>query len=534
MQRGSNAAGRSPRAAGQNEQQLHALSPLFAAAKTARAFIVPAILVLFASGGSPFDMWGTTGARIWATIALVVVAVMALLPYLIFRYTLADAEIVIRDGIVTRTERHIPYSRIQNIDLVQNPVHRAFDVALVRVETASGGRPEAVLRVLSLEAIEQMRARVFAGRTDAATGLVEATAAEGETPVAPSATRRPLLPPLPISELAKLGIASNKGMVVVGAAMGVFWQRQWEFDWIDQAQEYVGSGREWMSTLAGSPMVGGIAAVAVILVLAVVLLRLFSIGWYIFHLHGFTLARVGNDLRAEYGLLNRISRTVPTPRIQALQTLESPLHRAFGRQSVKLQTVGGGMEGEMDLKGQGGGKSESQWLAPMIESERVPDLFSAVHDGVDLRRVVWQPLAQRAWRRVFRVWVALGVLVTVPVALFVDLWALALVIPVALGAYVHARLYVKHSAYSLAPWGLVFKSGWFNRTLTLVRYGKIQTVSKAESPCDRRNGMARVQIDTAGAGMQGHTIEIPYLDTAVAGAVARRLYRESSCRAFRW
>ena len=34
--------------------------------------------------------------------------------------------------------------------------------------------------------------------------------------------------------------------------------------------------------------------------------------------------------------------------------------------------------------------------------------------------------------------------------------------------------------------------------------------------------------------MQGHTIEIPYLDTAVAGAVARRLYRESSRRAFRW
>ena len=155
----------------------------------ARAFVVPAILVLFASGGSPYGMWGATGARIWATIALVFVAVMAILPYLIFRYTLADAEIVIRDGIFTRTERHIPYSRIQNIDLVQNPLHRAFDVALVRVETASGGKPEAVLRVLSLEAIEQMRARVFAGRTDAATGLVEAMAEEGATPAARSATR---------------------------------------------------------------------------------------------------------------------------------------------------------------------------------------------------------------------------------------------------------------------------------------------------------------------------------------------------------
>ena len=515
------------------EQQLYALSPLFTAAKTARAFVVPAVLVLFASGGSPYEMWGATGARIWATVALVFVAVGALLPYLIFRYTLAEDEMVIRDGIFTRTERHIPYARIQNIDLVQNPVHRAFDVALVRVETASGGKPEAVIRVLSLEAIEQMRARVFAGRSDADRMPVEATADGEETP-APRATRRPLLLPLRTSELAKLGIASNKGMVVVGAAMGVFWQRQWELDWVDRAQGYVGSGREWMSTLAGSPLVGGIAAVAAILVLGVVLLRLFSIGWYIFHLHGFTLTRVGNDLHVEYGLLNRISRTVPTPRIQALQTLESPLHRVFGRQSVKLQTVGGGMDGEMDLKGQGGGKGESQWMAPMIESERVPELFSEVHEGVDLRRVAWEPIAQRAWRRVFRVGVALGVIGIVPVALFVDPWALALVLPVALGAYVHARLYVKHSAYSLAPWGLVFKSGWFNRRLKLVRYGKIQTVSKAESPFDRRNGMATVRIDTAGAGMQGHTIEIPYLDTVVAGDVARRLYEESSRRAFRW
>ena len=513
-------------------QRLHPVSPLFGAAKVAQSFIIPAILMLVANRGEGDGVWAWVGA-FWGIVALVFMVGLAVLTYLIFRYTLADDELVIRDGIFTRTERHIPYARIQNIDLVQNPVHRAFRVALVRVETASGGKPEAVIRVLSLEAIEQMRARVFAGRVDAEPLPIGATADGGEMP-APRPRRRRLLPPLPTRELAKLGIASNKGMVVVGAAMGLFWQRQWEFDWVDRAQEYVGSGREWLGTLTGSPLVGGVAAGAAILVLVVILLRLFSIGWYIFLLHGFTLTRVGDDLRAEYGLVNRISRTVPTSRIQALHAQESPLHRVFGRQSVKLQTVGGGMEGEMDLKGQGGGKSESQWLAPMIDSARVPELFSEVHDGVDLRRVVWQPIAHRAWRRVFRVGVALGIIGTVPLALFIDPRALALIVPVALGAYVHARLYVKYSAYSLAPWGLVFKSGWFNRSLKLVRYGKIQTVSTAESPFDRRNGMARVQIDTAGGQTQGHTIEIPYLDTAVAGDVAARLYQESSCRAFRW
>ena len=70
------------------EQLLHGVSPLFVAAKTARAFVVPAVLVLFASGGSPFAMLGGTATRVWATIILVFVAVVSLLPYLIFRYTL--------------------------------------------------------------------------------------------------------------------------------------------------------------------------------------------------------------------------------------------------------------------------------------------------------------------------------------------------------------------------------------------------------------------------------------------------------------
>ena len=517
---------------GHGERRLHPLSPLFAAARVARGFVVPAVVVLFASGGRPGAIV-ESGLPFWATISVFLVAITGVLPYLIFRYTLADDEIVIRDGIFTRTERHIPYSRIQNIDLVQNPLHRVFDVALVRVETASGGRPEAVIRVLSLEAIEQMRTRVFAGRTDDKTAPVEASAEEGETGGARDAPRW-LLPPLRAAELVKLGIVSNKGMVVVGAAMGLLWQRQWEFDWMDQAEAYVGVGRDWLDSLVGSSMVGGVAAGAAILVLGLTLLRLFSIAWYIFQLHGFTLVRVGDDLRIEYGLFTRISRTVPTPRIQAFQTLESPLHRLFGRQSVKLQTFGGGMETEMDLGGQGGGKNQSQWLAPMLEPERVLDLFGEVHQGVNLRTVAWEPIAQRAWRRVFRVWVALGVVGTLPLALFVDPWALALIVPMVLGAYCHARLYVKHSAYSLAPWGLVFKTGWFNRTLKLVRYDKIQTVSKVESPFDRRNGMAGVQIDTAGAEMVGHSIDIRYLETAIAGDVARRLYEESSRRAFRW
>lgn len=63
---------------------------------------------------------------------------------------------------------------------------------------------------------------------------------------------------------------------------------------------------------------------------------------------------------------------------------------------------------------------------------------------------------------------------------------------------------------------------------------KIHTVARRESPFDRRSGMAAVAVDTAGAQMIAHTIDIPYLDAAVANAITRRLYEEASRREFRW
>ncbi len=513
-------------------QRLHPLSPLFLAAKVVQAFVVPALLLLVANRGDGGTMWAGVGL-LWALLAVFLVAVPPTLTYLIFRYTLADDEIVIRDGLFTRTERHIPYARIQNVDLVQNPLHRAFGVAQVRVETASGGKPEAVIRVLSLEAIEQMRAQVFAGRPASEPGPADESARAGES-AADRSTPRPLLPPLPTRELAKLGIISNKGMVVVGALMGLFWQRQWGFDWMDPAEEYVGTAQRWLGVLADRPtVIGSLAAGAALLVLALALLRVFSVGWFIVTLHGFTLTRAGRDLRMDYGWFNKVSRTVPTTRVQALQALESPLHRLFGRQSVTLQTVGGGMGAEMSSQGQSGRKRERQWLAPIIATERVPDLLNEVHASVDLRALDWQPLAPRAWQRLFRVGLAAALVISVPLAVVTGGWALLLTVPLAVWAYANARLTVKHSAYALAQWGLAFRSGWFMRSLTLVRYDKMQTVSTRASPLDRRQGMARVRIDTAGADPPGHTIDIPYLDQAVATDVARRLYDASSRLDFR-
>ena len=94
------------------QRRLHPLSWCFTAAQAAKGFVIPLILLLFASGGSNYE--------IVAALVIIPATAGAIIQYRVFRYQLGEDELVIRDGILTRTERHIPYTRIQNIDLVQN------------------------------------------------------------------------------------------------------------------------------------------------------------------------------------------------------------------------------------------------------------------------------------------------------------------------------------------------------------------------------------------------------------------------------
>ncbi len=532
-----------------DDRRLHHLSWVFTAAQFAKGFIVPALVV--ASGGGSYELWGAlfVGPIIAASVV----------HYRVYRYRLASDEMVVRDGILTRTERHIPYQRIQNIDLVQNPLHRLCRVALVRVETASGTRPEAVMRVLSLDAVAEMHARVFADRpaARAAGGVADATGrsappaaadaltgGQAEALAAAGEPRDRLLLRVPTGELVKLGVISNKGMVVVAVALGLLAQSRPDGGFVEPALRSaadrlpLGVAAEWLTGLRiVNPVLTGVLLAVTLVGAAFVLLRVLSVGWFLLQLHGFTLTRRGSDLRADYGLLTRVRRTIPTGRIQSLTATESPLHRRFRRQSLELRTVGGGAstDDEVDFDPSAdGGKAESQWLAPMVETAQVPVLLRQVLPDIDLAAVTWRRLAAGARRRLFVRGLAVAAGATLLGGLFGGPWGLAIALPAGLAALLHAHRWVAHAAYAVTGWGVLFRWGWWTRRLAIVPLARIQTVGLTESPFDRRHGMASVRVDTAGAAASGYTIAIPYLERSVAGEVVRGLYAEAAQRRFRW
>jgi putative membrane protein len=508
-----------------SEQRLHPSSIFFRLISQLREFVVPALLVLV-SARSAGVAW-----QVWTVWLIIPYAVVAIARYASFRYRYEASEIVIRTGFLFRNERHIPYAKIQNLDAVQNVLHRVLRVVEVRVETGGGQEPEATLSVLPCPALDEMRRRVFGDRArdrDPARADVTSGPTAAAT-VLPRGASQVLLALAP-RDLLLYGFVQNRGIVIVGAAMGVLW----EVGLWDRLVDYLFIGRRpgggvardlvvgWMGR-GGVPLAGVLVAVMA-LAAALLLIRVLSMGWSLVRMYGFTLSRSGEDLRTQYGLLTRVTATIPLRRIQTLTVREGLLHRAFARVSVRVETAGGG----------GGRASQRAWLAPIMARDRLPRLVGEVLPEFDLAAVEWRTVNARALQRVFKRGALVAALLALPFVVPLSWRALAVLGVFLLWARVHAHLYVKHLAWALTGDAVLLRSGFWWRQVSVARFPKIQAVAVYESPFDRRAMMARVRVDTAGAGEASHRIDIPYLPLETARALSAFLAAQAGQTAFKW
>jgi putative membrane protein len=538
-----------------SDHRLHPASIVFALAGSLKAFLLPAgVLILTSGRSSPqaSDPGGWGPARwmnrwmpgdmeianwqFWLLVFLIPTTIAALVRYFTFRLRYEGTELVISSGILFRNERHVPYARIQNLDAVRNVAHRLLGVAEVRIETGGGKAPEATISVLHETVFEEMRRRIFAARDQV---IVEKPRTSSEAQPEPESKT---LLYLPLRELLLNGLLENRGMVLVAAAYGVLWEAGlfrtlWEQ--LTNGAYAPGFLRDTIVsvTTGDLPSVGRIGIAVVSVVGLLLLVRLLSMVWSFLRLHEFRLTRVGQDLRTEYGLLTRVTTTVPLKRVQSLTVRESPLQRLVKRMSVRVETAGGHSSDHDNQS-----KHAREWLAPIIRRSAVPALVSEVLPGFDLDRVAWQPLHPRAFRRAIKPALLLASITVLPFVFWfgwIGLFVVAITVPL-LVTLAWSHVYRTHwalrqgSGQAAGEDALVFRSGWMWRQITIVPATKIQVVGRIESPFDRRAAMAGVRVDTAGSMSPAHRISIPYLARDTAAALYERLASQTAQTAFRW
>jgi putative membrane protein len=418
----------------------------------------------------------------WWTLAFVAVLFVAFsVGALFFRwlkleYRVGAHELRIDSGLLSRTSRAIPFDRVTDVDLEQNPLQRLFGMAKVKLETggsAGGKEEEGVLHTISLARAEALREHIRGRRAPVAASAQEITT-EGP-PLYAMDTRRVLTAGIFNFSLAV--IAGLFGVTqTMGDALGFDpFERQFWLDLLTRAAPL----RDLVMTHRAVAIAGG-----------TILLILLGTGTGLVRTllreHGFRLDRTDAGFRRRRGLLTLTDVSIPARRVQASILTNGPVRQAFGWWELKLQSLA-----------QDGGKGDHV-VAPLAREEEAAAILGSLGWPV--------APAAGAWRRVARAFFTSFIGILAPASLL-TLIALPFLGPMALlwlaGAALAIgvrRLNWRRTRYAMQDEALFVETGWWRHRRTMVPMRKIQSVDIAESFWSRAFGICTLRLGVAGGG----------------------------------
>jgi len=502
------------------DQRLHPWSWLFVLLQQLRQFLLPLVaLLVFGQRGDRDPFWVQAGP----IIALVVLVMISVLQYLSYRYSIGRDTLSIRSGLLARNRREIPFARIHNVVVHQNPLHRLFGVAEVRLESAGGNQAEAQMRVLRLEqalALEQ-QIRQPSRAPDAAQAL-----APGHPPPLPetAADDARVLLRMRLRDVLTLGLLSNRGWVLLAAGIGALAQIL-PRSVLDE--RLASSGREALGYAHGlQPGNVGVALlVAVVLLAGWLGLRLLSMVLALLRYHGFELTEQQRRLTVSAGLLSRVRSSVSRRRIQAWTLRESTLQRWAGKRQLRIDSAAsqGGQDGE---------RRALRELAPLATPAQCEQLVQHLLPGLQFPPAQWRAVPVRgSWRLcVTSLWL-------VPVLSAVLYWRWG-PLGLAVLAWLPVALWTARQQMARIGWYqddryIAVRGGWWQRWWRWAELDKLQALRLSRSPLDRLLGTSSLWLDTAGTHGE-HALHLRYLPHAEATALLHTLTGALARRRLTW
>src|SRR3954470_7509418 len=498
------------------QARLHLLTLAFAAWHAVRGFVVPALVVIFLR----HDVRSLGWVPLAATLGAAAVG-WAMVKYFTFSYWVTGGELIIRSGVLARTERHIPLSRVQDVRLKQGPLHRALRVVEVEIETASGEGAEAKLSVLSQAEAQRLRGAIFAERVVTPEALTASLAA---APAVPRQTLRRVT----IRELILAGLTSNQVASGLAVVLGL----------ITFADEVMGDrsvyGRrageilvavgKWLNTVHGATWaLLAAAGIAALLVIGLVI----SVRGSVFLFYGFELSVAGEDLHRSYGLFTRHASSLPRRRIQLLRIEEGVLRRMLRLATLRVNSAG-------SKPHEGEDRTGIDVLLPVVPRDEVQQLLPAIFpDEAAHAEPHWRRVSPRAiWRGMVKASVlCLAVAIVLVSGKGLSGLSVLLLLP---AAYAINLLMYRNLGH--ARDGLFFRTrrGWLSRSTHVMPVRNIQAIILRQNPLDRRHRVGTVQVDTAGQAPGAGGPKVANVPWSEALELARELAHQAARERYRW
>ena len=451
-------------------RRLHASAPVLDVLPYVQQMVFPALVLAVSIG-----IWGLVVALLLAALLVL----WRILAWSRYSYRIESGMLRIEEGVLRRSIREIPLTRIQQVDLRRQLRHRVLGVVAVRIDTAGGGSgAEAVLNAVSNEDALELRSALLLHRP----GEVEP--GPPATQRSPDGHPRPVVAPDVVAQigtrdLALAGVTGSgllAGLSVVGFAF--------------LALEYLPRDASEAVSEGAAGLVSSVFVLAAILAVVVPLWLAIAAGTSVVQNYGFTLVRYGNDLHLRRGLLDEREATLALHRVQAVWVNENPVRRMLGLVSVQMQSAGSGTSAEGEV---------SRLTVPLLRRADLPRLLELVAPGsTAVTELVPAPPAARR-RSLLRAGVAVllstlivGILTGSP---FAGLTLVALIPALWLGDASYRAL-----GHALTTSTVVSRSGALLRNTALVPIAKSQSCRIVSTPFQRRVGLATLRLQVAGRG----------------------------------
>jgi putative membrane protein len=325
-----------------------------------------------------------------------------------------------------------------------------------------------------------------------------------------------LLLSLPPGEIVRLGLVSNRGLIVVGAAIGGLSQMSPRL-----LPNLVEGWSEWLLGWAshnGVQLSGHYAIAGVTLaLLAIAALRVFSILLALLQYYGFRLSESGRRLTVERGLLARWRTSASRRRVQAWTLREGVVHRLLKRRSLEVDTAVAEQQNQ---------ERALRELAPVATPDACDALIAHLLPRSNWPPHDWKPLPQRAWWRLAMPATPFALLLMTAAMWWFGMWGLLALLLIPWSAYVAWR-HVRAAAYAVDGELVAIREGWWSRHWRFAELDKLQALHLTRNPIDRRCGTATLWLDTTGASALAPPLRIRFLPEADArelyAVLARRL-----------
>ncbi len=429
------------------------------------------------------------GISVFALLGMV----YSIINYFRYYFYINEDELIIESGVFKRSKLNVPFDRIQTINFEQNIIHRIFNVVRLKIDTAGSAKAEFEFHAISNEKADSLRNLLLskkkqAKKSDDSLEFVNPLE-DKATPVFKTIMQLDLL------DLIKAGAVENH-LRSGGIILAFMW-------WIWSSIEEMGMQEDLINgeleETVMSQVNSGLILVGLGIVVFFLLSFIVSMIKMVITNYDLKFMRSENGFKINGGLFTKKDVSALDHKIQVVSWGDNPLKKLIGIKDLRLKQASSIVLNK-----------KTSIRIPSCKEEHIELVKNTLYGKKAFDNIKYSGIDKRYFYRNGGI-LSLVFIGLVSLLLFLNQNTQAVFFGV-IGVLIVFSFYLsfRKKRYGYNEEMLVIRGGTYGDKTELLPIYKIQSLSKKQSPYQRRNGLANLIVHTA-SGKVG----IPYIDSGV-------------------